>query len=75
VSAVGLSDTVGASGLSLYPQVALLIFLAVFVLVALRAALSLRGDCERAAALPLEDGTSAPGTAVTAKGGDSDVRR
>ena len=59
---MGLDDTVAQSGLAAYPEVALVLFFAVFVLVALRAAISMRADdCARAGSMPLErdDGTHA----------------
>lgn len=54
---MSLRDIVSNADLSLYPQVALCLFLAAFVAVALRVVL--RGSAaewERAAALPLEAG-------------------
>lgn len=51
-----LSDLVGGLELSAYPQVALVIFLGVFVLVLLRVfARSRKAEYERAATIPLED--------------------
>jgi cbb3-type cytochrome oxidase subunit 3 len=50
-----LSDVIGASGLSSYAEMALLIFFVVFVLVGLRALLTNRAALDHAARLPLED--------------------
>jgi cbb3-type cytochrome oxidase subunit 3 len=50
-----ISDVVGASGLSHYAEIALLIFFGVFLVVGLRALFSNRAAMERAARLPLED--------------------
>jgi len=59
---MGLSDSVSASGLAFYPEVALLIFAATFALVALRVAMHMRSeDCERAGSLPLEDDAAPKG--------------
>jgi hypothetical protein len=50
-----ISDVVGASGLALYAEIALLIFVAVFAAVAVRTLLSRRGGYDHLAALPLDD--------------------
>ena len=56
-----LSDVVGAAGLQGYAEVALIIFFAVFVAVALRVLATRRRDLDHVARLPLED--DAPTTA------------
>jgi hypothetical protein len=55
---VSLADIMGHSDLSMYPQIALLIFLAVFGAKSARVLLSRRHKAEyqRAATLPLEEG-------------------
>jgi len=50
-----LSDIVGASGLHVYAEVALLIFFAVFVAVVLRVTFTRGKDLDTVARLPLED--------------------
>jgi cbb3-type cytochrome oxidase subunit 3 len=50
-----LSDVVGASGLAGYAIIALLLFLAVFVVVSLRVMFSRRSSMDRAARMPLDD--------------------
>ena len=53
-----LSDIMGGLDLTVFPQVALVMFLAIFAVVMGRVLRRGRGkDFERAAALPLEDGT------------------
>lgn len=51
-----LSDIMGAAGLSLYAQIALVIFLATFVAITIRTfAPSRRRELEEASRIPLED--------------------
>ena len=50
-----LSDVVSGAGLSSFAEIALLIFLGVFLAVALRALLSPRAAMDRAARMPLDD--------------------
>jgi cbb3-type cytochrome oxidase subunit 3 len=50
-----LADVVSAAGLSRYAEIALLIFVLVFVAVALRALLTNRAALDRASQLPLDD--------------------
>lgn len=50
-----ISDVVGAAGLQGYAEVALVIFFAVFVAVALRVAFTRRADLDRVARLPLDE--------------------
>ena len=50
-----LSDVVGGAGLALYAEVALLIFLAVFIVVGLRVLLSRRSSIEHDAHIPFDD--------------------
>lgn len=50
-----ISDVVGASGLSHYAEVALVIFFGVFLVVGIRAVFSNRAAMDHAAHLPLED--------------------
>lgn len=50
-----LSDVVSGAGLSSFAEIALLIFLGVFIAVALRAFLSPRAAMDHAARMPLED--------------------
>ncbi len=54
-----ISDVVGASGLSHYAEIALIIFFAVFVAVAIRAMFTNRAAIDRAAHLPFDDGSVA----------------
>jgi cbb3-type cytochrome oxidase subunit 3 len=52
-----LSDVVSYAGLSFYAQVALVLFLGVFILVSIRTYLpSRRRELDEAARLPLDDG-------------------
>lgn len=62
-----IADVVSASGLSGYAEVALLIFVAVFVIVALRALLTNRSAIDRASRLPFDD--EAESTPHTAQSG------
>ena len=56
-----LSDIMSHAGLSFYTQVALLLFLAVFVAVAIRTFLpSRRQELDDAARIPFNDGSVAP---------------
>jgi hypothetical protein len=50
-----LSDVVGASGLSGYAEIALIIFFIVFVTVVVRVLFTRSASLQRAAHLPLED--------------------
>ena len=50
-----LSDVVGGAGLSSFAEVALIIFLAVFLAVGLRALFASRTEMDRAARMPLDD--------------------
>ena len=53
---MSLSDLMGHAGLSMYAQVALVLFLAVFVAICIRTyAPSRRREMDEAARLPLED--------------------
>ncbi len=58
-----LTDIVSAFGLTFFPIVGLLIFLAVFVAVSVRAVRTPRGLARAWAALPLEDGDRRAGGA------------
>lgn len=52
-----LSDIMAAAGLSLYAQIALVLFLIVFVAIAIRTFLPSRSrELDEASRLPLEDG-------------------
>jgi len=56
-----LSDIMGNAGLSMYAQVALILFLAVFIAVIIRTwAPSRRREMQEAAMLPLNDELPAP---------------
>ena len=56
-----LSDVVGHSGLELYPQIALVLFLLAFAVVVVRLFLpSLRAEHERAARMALDDPAPQP---------------
>ena len=56
-----LSDVVGHSGLALYPQIALVLFLLAFAIVVVRLFLpSHRALYERGARMALDDGTEPP---------------
>lgn len=59
-----LSDVVGAAGLHGYAEVALVLFLAVFIAVVARVLLTRRGDLDRVARLPLEDDTQRVSTPI-----------
>jgi cbb3-type cytochrome oxidase subunit 3 len=50
-----ISDVVGAAGLHAYAEIALVIFLAVFVAVVLRVLAARGAELDRAARLPLDD--------------------
>jgi len=62
---MSLTDIMSHSDLALFPQIALLIFLAVFASMTMRVFLSprRRERYARAAALPLDDGRTAPSNA------------
>jgi hypothetical protein len=60
---VKLSDIMSAAGLARYAEVALVIFFAVFVAIAIWLVISRRPAWERAARLPLEDGIPQPSRA------------
>lgn len=63
-----LSDIMGNAGLSGFAEVALVIFLVVFVAVVVRTFLpSRRREMERASHLPLEDGTPSSHPSRTAR--------
>lgn len=51
----GLSDVIGSAGVSLLPQIALVIFFLVFVGIVAYVVLRRRGAWERARHLPLDD--------------------
>ena len=51
-----LSDIMGNSGLALYAEIALVLFLVVFVAIVIRIFATRRSDMDRHARLPLEDG-------------------
>lgn len=53
-----ISDVVGAAGLHGYAEVALILFFAVFVAVALRVLFTRRADLDRLARMPLDDTTT-----------------
>ena len=55
-----LSDVVSGAGLSSFAEIALVIFLAVFLAVALRAFFSPREIMDAAARMPLDDETNPP---------------
>ena len=50
-----LSDVMGHAGLSIYAEIALVIFLGVFVAIVIRLFTSKRSDLERHARMPLDD--------------------
>lgn len=51
-----LSDIMGNSGLVLYAEIALVLFLVVFVAIVVRILATRRSDMDRHARLPLDDG-------------------
>lgn len=51
-----LSDIMGDSGLTLYAEIALILFLVVFVAIVIRVLAARRSEMDRNARLPLEDG-------------------
>ena len=51
-----LSDIMGNSGLTLYAEIALILFLVVFVAIVIRVFATRRSDMDRNARLPLDDG-------------------
>ncbi|MEK7314719.1 MAG: hypothetical protein AAB011_00930 [Candidatus Eisenbacteria bacterium] len=51
-----LSDIMGNSGMALYAEIALILFLVVFVAVVVRVFATRRSEMDRHARLPLEDG-------------------
>ncbi len=51
-----LSDIVAHSGLSRYAEIALILFLVVFVAIVIRVFTARRAEMDRHARLPLEDG-------------------
>lgn len=57
-----LTDVVSGAGLHLYADIALIIFLAVFVAILARVLLANRSTWEHEAHLPLEDDTASPTT-------------
>jgi len=57
-----LTDVVSGAGLSFFADVALIIFLAVFVAILARVVFAKRSHYEHEANLPLEDDTAAPHT-------------
>ncbi len=57
-----LSDVVAGAGLHIYADIALIIFLAVFVAILARVMLAKRSTWEHEANLPLEDDTAFPET-------------
>lgn len=50
-----LSDIMGRAGLSVYAEIALVLFLIVFVAVVIRIFTARRADMDRRARMPLED--------------------
>lgn len=57
-----LSDVVGASGLAVYAEIALVIFFVVFVAIAIRVAFMKKKDLEHVSRLPLDDESAASRT-------------
>lgn len=57
---MSLSELMSSYGLAFFPQVGLIVFIVVFVLVVARAALAPRSEMDRAARLALEDGAEEP---------------
>jgi len=55
---VRLSDVMAHAGLSIYAEIALVIFLGVFAAIVIRLFTSKRSDLERHARMPLEDAES-----------------
>lgn len=51
-----LSDIMGNSGLALFAEIALILFVVVFVAIVIRIFTARRSDMDRNARLPLEDG-------------------
>ncbi len=51
-----LSDIMGNSGLALYAEIALVLFLVVFAAIVIRVFTARRSEMDRHARLPLEDG-------------------
>ena len=51
-----LRDVIGDAGLSLYPQVALVIFLAVFAGICIYVFMNKKSSWEEASRMPLDDG-------------------
>ncbi|HEU4566169.1 MAG TPA: cbb3-type cytochrome c oxidase subunit 3 [Gemmatimonadaceae bacterium] len=61
-----LSDIMGHAGLSIYTEIALVIFLAVFIAIVFRVfAPSRKREWERASRLPLDDAPRAPSPHTT----------
>lgn len=52
-----LSDVVSGAGLAIYAEIALVIFLVVFLIVGIRALVSRNAEFEHASQLPFDDGT------------------
>jgi len=69
-----LSDVVSGAGLHFYAEVALLIFLAVFVAILLRVMFAKRSTWEHEANLPLEDDAAPPNTPSDRGHGHDDQR-
>jgi hypothetical protein len=63
-----LSDVVSGAGLSAFAEVALVIFLAVFLAVGLRVLLTSRSTMDRAARMPLDD--DSPSTSPSRDGAE-----
>ncbi len=58
-----LSDIVSGAGLSVYAEIALLIFIVVFFAIVLRVMLAKRSSMDRAAQLPFDDERPSPSSA------------
>jgi cbb3-type cytochrome oxidase subunit 3 len=58
-----LSDVVGGAGLSVYADIALLIFFVVFLAVVMRVAFATRAQMDQAARLPFDDEASSQSSA------------
>jgi cbb3-type cytochrome oxidase subunit 3 len=58
-----LSDVVGGAGLSVYAEIALLIFFVVFVAVVMRVFFTTRAGMDQAARLPFDDEAPSPSSA------------
>jgi cbb3-type cytochrome oxidase subunit 3 len=63
-----LSDVMSAAGLAGYAQIAMVLFLIVFVGVGIRVLFARRATMERAARIPLDDDSAPPATPPDGEG-------